>query len=43
MLQNSKKPSIRTSLVGQAVSNASVRNVGQQVKKPYFIKKWFNK
>ena len=39
MLQNSKKPSIRSSLVGQAVSNTSVRKVGEQVKKQYFIKK----
>ena len=39
MLQNSKKPSIRSSLVGQAVSNTSVRKVGEQVKNPYFIKK----
>jgi hypothetical protein len=39
MLNNSKKPSIRTSLVGQAVGNSSVRKVGEQIKKPYFIKK----
>ena len=38
MLNNSKKSSIRTSLVGQAVGNSSVRKVGEQIKKPYFIK-----
>jgi hypothetical protein len=39
MLKNSKKSSIRIGSVGQAVNNMSVRKVGEQVKKPYFIKK----
>jgi hypothetical protein len=39
MMHNSKKTSVRTNLVGQAVSNSSVRKVGEQVKKPMFIKK----
>ena len=41
MLHNTKKPSIRVGSVGQAVSNSSVRKVGEQVKKPIFIKKLF--
>ena len=39
MLNHSKKPSIRIGTVGQAVSNCSVRKVGEQIKKPVFIKK----
>ena len=41
MLHNSKKSSIRIGSVGQPVNNASVRKVGEQVKKPIFIKKKF--
>ena len=39
MLHNTKKPSIRFGSVGQIVNNSSVRKVGEQIKKPVFIKK----
>ena len=39
MFGSKKKSSVRNTLVGQSVNNASVRKVGQPVQKPFFIKK----
>ena len=38
MFGSKKKSSVRNTLVGQSVNNASVRKVGQPVQKPLFIK-----
>jgi hypothetical protein len=39
MLGQTKKSSVRNTLVGQSINNSSIRQVGQAVKKPIFIKK----
>ena len=39
MLGHTKKSAVRNTQVGQSVNNASVRKVGEMVKKRLFIKK----
>ena len=39
MINQTKKISVRNTLVGQTINNSSVRKVGEMVKKPLFIKK----
>jgi len=39
MINQTKKSSVRNTLVGQTINNSSVRKVGEMVKKPLFIKK----
>jgi hypothetical protein len=39
MINQTKKSSVRNTLVGQTINNSSVRKVGQPVVKPLFIKK----
>ena len=39
MLGSKNKSLVRSTSVGQSVNNSSVRNVGQPVQKPIFIKK----
>ena len=38
MINQTKKSSVRNTLVGQTINNSSVRKVGQPVVKPLFIK-----
>ena len=38
MFGSKNKSSVRNTLVGQSVNNASVRKVGQPVPKPYLLK-----